>query len=93
MAVKFLMKQAGNGRGADIPDRTLCFKITLFIFKSLLFSPFKIYNIFLDFFLCMMFRIPFKMTHCITNGWHLKPMWHLHIYTNEEIYKTEEHTI
>lgn len=50
MAVKFLMKQAGNGRGADIPDWTLCFKITLFIFKSLFSSPFKIYNIFLDFF-------------------------------------------
>jgi len=31
----------------------------------------------------MMFQIPFKMTHCITNGWHFKPMWHFHIYTNE----------
>lgn len=47
------------------------------------FFPFKIYNIFLDFFfLCMMFQIPFKMTHCITNGWHFKPTWHFHIYTN-----------
>lgn len=95
MAVKFLMKQAGNGRDVDILDWTLCFKITLFIFSSLGSFLLRFHNTFLVWgvFLCMMFQIPFPMTHCITNGWHLRPTWHFHIYTNEEIYMTQQHTI
>lgn len=34
MAVKCPRKEAGNGRGAAIPDWTLCFKSTLFILKT-----------------------------------------------------------
>lgn len=61
----------------------LCASKLHYSFLKVFFFPFKIYNIFLDFVLCTMFQIPFKMTHCVTNGWHLKLTWHFHIYTNE----------
>lgn len=34
MAVKCPMKEAGNGRGAAVPDWTLCFQSTLLVVKT-----------------------------------------------------------